>query len=88
MAVPCEACQENVTPTVAVHITRGHSGAVEENLVGEVAFLGEKVREQDADGAIVHERKSWLASRIEGDFSVTETGTCFPIQCGSGKSLE
>jgi hypothetical protein len=84
MAIACETRQENVAPPIAVHIGRGHSGAVEENLVGEVPFLREKVREQDADRAIVHERKSRLAGRIEGDFGITEPRTCFPIEAKAG----
>src|SRR5437868_1779840 len=41
--VAVDAAKINITPAVAIHIARGHAGAVEENLIRDVTFEREDV---------------------------------------------
>ena len=47
-ASPIEAAKKQIAPAVAIHVTRRHAGAVEENLIGEMALLREDVGKSDS----------------------------------------
>src|SRR5690606_4482609 len=50
-----EAAEVEIAESVAIDVTRGDAGPVEEDLVGQRAFLIKTVREGDANACRVHQ---------------------------------
>ena len=45
-----DVAEEEIAPAVAIHVSRRHAGAVEQNLIGQMPLFRQKIRECDSRG--------------------------------------
>ena len=88
-AAAAKTAEKQIAPSVAVHVARGDTRAVQEDLIGIVARRWNYIREVDAGALRLQAGKSRSACGIRLDRCGAMTGLFGPIQWKSrGKSCK
>src|SRR6185503_17206557 len=62
-----QAAEVKIAPTVAVHVTRGHTGTIEENLIRQVSWLRQGVGKNNSSRRGVEQREARFLRLISPD---------------------